>query len=72
MSRAVYTLIGAAVAFVVTFVLYRWLNPILEARTDWLREMQGLLWSLIPVGTLVGALVGRRWGIRRTPTDSHV
>jgi flagellin-like protein len=72
MSRAVYPLIGAAVAFVVTFVLYQWLNPILEARTDWLREMQGFLWSLIPVGTLVGALVGRRWGTRRTPTDSHV
>jgi hypothetical protein len=72
MSRAVYTLIGAAFAFVVTFVLYQWLNPILEARTDWLREMQGFLWSLIPVGTLVGALVGRRWGTRRTPTDSHV
>lgn len=72
MSHAVYTLIGAAVGFVVTFVLYQWLNPILEARTDWLREMQGFLWSLIPVGTLVGALVGRRWGTRRTPTDSHV
>lgn len=70
--RVVYTLIGAAAAFVVTFFLYQWLNPVLEARSDWLREMQGFLWSLIPVGTLVGALVGHRWGTRRTPTDSHV
>lgn len=71
MSRTMSTIVGAAAAFAVTFLLYRWLNPILEARSDWLREMQGFLWSLIPVGTLVGALVGRRWGNRGTPTDSH-
>lgn len=71
MSRIMSTIVGAVAAFAVTFLLYLWLNPILEARSDWLREMQGFLWSLIPVGTLVGALVGRRWGNRGTPTDSH-
>ena len=71
MSRTMSTILGAVAAFAVTVLLYLWLNPILEARSDWLREMQGFLWSSIPVGTLVGALVGRRWGNRGTPTDSH-
>ncbi|HSJ34322.1 MAG TPA: hypothetical protein VLB85_04650 [Acidimicrobiia bacterium] len=71
MSRTMSTILGAVAALAVTVLLYLWLNPILEARSDWLREMQGFLWSSIPVGTLVGALVGRRWGNRGTPTDSH-
>lgn len=50
--------VGALVGFVVAFLLYRWLNPILEDRRDWLREMQGFLFTLIPVATLLGALAG--------------
>lgn len=58
-------LVGAVVVFLITYLLYVWGNPILEARSDWLREMQGFLWSAIPVGTLVGALLGWRFARKR-------
>lgn len=58
-------LVGAVLAFAITYVIYVWGNPILEARSDWLREMQGFLFSAIPVGTLVGALLGWRFARRR-------
>lgn len=63
-------LVGAAVAFLITDVLYVWGNPILEARSDWLREMQGFGWSAIPVGTLVGALLGWRFARRKRGTGA--
>ena len=54
---------GAAVGFGLTYLLYTWLNPILEARTDWIRELQGLLFTTVPLSTVVGAAVG--WFLSR-------
>ena len=57
----------AAAAFVATWLLYRWLNPQLEARTDWLRETQGLLFTTIPVGTIAAGVAG--WFATRKLSD---
>ena len=54
---------GAAVGFGLTLLLYFWLNPILEARTDWIREIQGLLFTTVPLSTVAGAAVG--WALSR-------
>ena len=68
-ERVVATLAGALVGFGLTFLLYSWLNPILEARTDWFRELQGLLFTMVPFSTAAGAAVG--WAVsmpkHRTP-----
>ena len=68
-NRFVATVAGALVGFGLTFLLYSWLNPILEARTDWLRELQGLLFTMVPFSTAAGAAVG--WAVsmpkHRTP-----
>ncbi|MFW2380918.1 MAG: hypothetical protein ACN4GZ_04095 [Acidimicrobiales bacterium] len=48
----------AGVAFAATWLNYRWLTPQLEARTDWLRDMQGFLFSSIPVATAAAAALG--------------
>jgi hypothetical protein len=52
---------GAIVGFGLTFVLYSWLNPILEARTDWMRELQGLLFTMVLLSTAAGAAAGWTW-----------
>ncbi|MEX2080648.1 MAG: hypothetical protein WEC33_03455 [Dehalococcoidia bacterium] len=44
--------------FGLAYANYLWLNPVLEARTDWLRELQGLLFTSILVATVVGGVVG--------------
>jgi hypothetical protein len=62
-NRVVATVAGAIVGFALTYLLYTWLNPILEARTDWIRELQGLLFTTVPVGTVIGAAVG--WVLSR-------
>jgi hypothetical protein len=49
---------GAVVGFTAAYLLYLWLNPILEDRRDWLREMQGFLFTVIPIATVVGGAVG--------------
>ena len=68
-TRFVSTVAGAIVGFALTFLLYTWLNPILEARTDWMRELQGLLFTTVPLSTVAGAAVG--WAVsgpkNRTP-----
>lgn len=55
---AAWMLAGAAVGFGIAYLGYTWLNPILEARTDWLRELQGFLFTSILVVTAFGAAVG--------------
>ena len=57
-QRVVATVAGALVGFGLTFLLYSWLNPILEARTDWFRELQGMLFTMVPLCTVAGAAVG--------------
>ncbi|GEM_PF-2123652 len=51
-------LIGAVVGFAAALLLYQWLNPILEARRDWLRELQGFLFTVVPLATALGAALG--------------
>jgi apolipoprotein N-acyltransferase len=63
-TRLVAALIGALFGFGLTVLLYFWLNPILEARTDWTRELQGFLFTTVPVGTVVGAAIGWALGGR--------
>ena len=38
--------------------LYLVLNPVLEESSGLVREMQGLLWNLVPLLTLVGIALG--------------
>ena len=61
--RFVAAVAGAIVGFGLTFLLYSWLNPILEARSDWIRELQGLLFTTVPLSTVAGAAVG--WALSR-------
>jgi len=58
-------LIGALIFFGAAYWLYTWLNPILEARRDWLREMQGFLFTIVPLATAAGAVLG--WWVVRPP-----
>lgn len=61
-------LAGAVLGFGVGYVIYDWLNPLLEARDDWLEEFQGALFNIVPLSIVVGAAVGwllvRRLGRR--------
>ncbi len=38
--------------------VYLLITPVLEASPGWLREMQGLLWNLVPGLTVLGGLSG--------------
>lgn len=51
-------IIGAIVGGALGAAIYLSVNPILEASTGPLREMQGLLWNLVPGLTVVGGVVG--------------
>lgn len=55
--------IGALLGFAVGTAIYLGLNPVLEEAEGIVREMQGLLWNLVPVLTLVGAGLG--WWVAR-------
>ncbi len=56
--------VGGLLGFAVGSVIYLVLNPVLEQSSGLLREMQGLLWNLVPMLTLVGVALGV-WGVRR-------
>jgi hypothetical protein len=56
---------GAVIGFALASVIYLTVNPLLEASSSPWREMQGLLWNLVPLLTAVGALLGWRVGSRR-------
>jgi len=56
--------VGAMAGFGAAYLLYQWVNPIVEARNDWLEEFQGLLFNVVPLGTAIGAVVGW-WVVRR-------
>lgn len=68
-TRLVAALIGALFGFGLTVLVYFWLNPILEARTDWIRELQGFLFTMVPVGTVVGAAIG--WALGGRSPNRH-
>jgi hypothetical protein len=62
--RILALVVGGAVGFLIAFLLYGWLNPVLEARRDWLRELQGILFTLIPLSTVAGCVLG--WSLGKT------
>ena len=61
-------LAGATLGFGAGYLIYGWLNPILEARDDWLEEFQGALFNIVPLCIVIGAAAGwilvRRLGRR--------
>ncbi len=59
----ILAIVGAGAGIVIGYVLYLWLNPVLEDRTDWLRELQGFLFNLILLLAVAGAVAG--WWIGR-------
>ena len=59
------TILGALAGFAVSSVAYVLVNPVLERSGGLLRETQGLLWSLVPVIAIMGAMLGSRVGKRR-------
>jgi cytochrome c biogenesis protein CcdA len=63
-KRILALVVGGAVGFGIAFLLYGWLNPVLEARRDWLRELQGALFTLIPLFTVAGSALG--WSLGKT------
>ncbi len=62
-------LVGALVGFGVSTITYTLVNPLLERSGGLLRETQGMLWSLVPVLTVLGAVFGR-WVARRRAGNS--
>lgn len=51
-------LVGAVAGLLLGGVVYSLGAPVLERSGGWLRETQGLLWNLVPLLTVLGALVG--------------
>lgn len=49
---------GGLLGFAIGAGAYLLLEPVLESATDWVRETQGLAWNLVPLLTVVGAVVG--------------
>lgn len=64
MRTVLAAVVGGLLGFAVGSVTYLVLNPVLEESTGLLREMQGLLWNLVPVLTLAGVALAV-WGVRR-------
>lgn len=62
-------LLGAAVGLAVGLSVYLILTPVLEASTGLLRELQGLVWNLVPMLTVLGGagvgVIGWRLSRRR-------
>lgn len=57
-------LVGAAVGLAVSSGIYLTLVPVLEESTGLVRELQGLLWNVVPLLTAVGAGAGW-WAVSR-------
>ena len=51
-------LAGATLGFVVSALVYVLAGPVLERSHGLVRELQGLLWNLVPLLTLLGAAAG--------------
>ncbi len=63
--EVVAAVLGAFVGFGVSSTIYLLVNPLLERSGGLLRETQGLLWSTVPVLTVLGAVLGHRVARRR-------
>jgi H+/Cl- antiporter ClcA len=57
---------GAVVGFLVGAAIYLLLNPLLERSGGWVEETQGMLWNVVPVLTILGAIVGHQVMGRRS------
>ena len=55
---ALGVVVGGAIGFAAGAAVYLLLNPVLEDASGWIRETQGLLWNLVPVLSVLGAVVG--------------
>jgi hypothetical protein len=55
---ALGVVVGGATGFAIGASVYLLVNPVLENASGWIRETQGLLWNLVPVLSVLGALVG--------------
>jgi hypothetical protein len=58
-------LVGGIIGFMIGAVVYLFVNPMLEAATGPVRELQGLLWNLVPLLTATGSVVGWWTATRR-------
>lgn len=59
-------LVGAAVGFIIATAVYLRVNPILEAANGPVRELQGLVWNIVPLLTVSGFVLGV-WLMSRRP-----
>jgi H+/Cl- antiporter ClcA len=64
MRNFVAAVVGGLLGFAMGSMINHLLNPVLEESSGLLREMQGLLWNLVPMLTLVGVALGV-WVVRR-------
>lgn len=66
---------GAAIGLAVGVLAYLILTPVLEASTGLVRELQGLVWNLVPTLTVLGGagggVIGWRLSRRRNPRRSR-
>lgn len=50
--------VGGMVGFGLAAGVYLLLNPVVDASDTWVEELQGLLWNVVPLGTVIGVIVG--------------
>ena len=60
-------LVGGAVGVLLGWAAYAWGSPMMEESSGLLRDAQGLLWNLVPLLGLLGAVAGGSLARRRHP-----
>jgi hypothetical protein len=61
-----FVLFGGALGLAGATGVYLGLNPVLEESTGLAREMQGMLWNLVPLSTVLGMVLGWWFARRRS------
>lgn len=61
--QVVGAVLGALAGLALGAGAYLGLEPVLEAADGAVRELQGFVWNLVPVGTVGGAVLG--WALAR-------
>lgn len=56
---------GGLIGFGVAVVLHLAANPLFEGSTGWVRELHGLLWTVVPALTILGLAAG--WWVTGRP-----